>query len=291
MAIKSVFLTILITFSLKSCYENGEENKGKELAKVGEKVLYQSDVASNFPKNMSEDDSLAYLNGLVKDWVDQQVLVSHAIERLAEEEIDFSEQIERYKNSLILFRFESLYLDNNLDTAVFDEDIEAYYELNKGDYRLDENIRRIRFLASDSADMFNYRFKKWLPSDDNMDLNKLEAKVYERSYKYIQSSDKWFSNKEIADILHIPESKVDRYLRYYNRRIYARFHKGKKLHLFTEELKEKGDFKPLDFIREDIRLEIINQRKITLLKELKADLINKALNKKNAQILIKHTYE
>jgi hypothetical protein len=114
------------------------------VATVYDKVLYQSDLQVVLYEGISRSDSIVRTKVFIDNWIRQQLLLQQANTSLTKSELNFSKQIENYRNSLIVYKYESQYVDKNLDTVVSDKEIANYIEKNSPEYELDdEAIRHI----------------------------------------------------------------------------------------------------------------------------------------------------
>ena len=69
---------LLLLFSLSSC-RNAVEHGGKTpVVQVGNRYLYQEDIASLLPYGLSVADSLAFVRDFTRKWLEEQVLYEKA---------------------------------------------------------------------------------------------------------------------------------------------------------------------------------------------------------------------
>ena len=73
-------------------------------------------------------------------WVRKQLLLDQAEKTLTPDEKDFSKQLEEYRNSLVIYEFESSIISQKLDTVVSLKEIQTYYDQNMQNFELKENI-------------------------------------------------------------------------------------------------------------------------------------------------------
>ena len=109
-------------------------------------MLYQSDLQGIVYEGISASDSIARTKAFIDNWIRQQLLLHQAENSMAKSELDFSKQLEDYRNSLIIYKLEKQYINKNLDTVISDDEILKYIENNKSTHELDEETVRYYIL-------------------------------------------------------------------------------------------------------------------------------------------------
>ncbi|MCK4956480.1 MAG: hypothetical protein KAS49_02505, partial [Candidatus Cloacimonetes bacterium] len=156
---------ILLGFLL-SCNNPNGANNDTVLARVHSVYLYESDVAGIVPLNSSANDSLMIMKSYINNWIRQQLVVLQAEANLNDKEKDFSKQLETYRNSLITYKYESLLINQNLDTIVEIEEIEKYYQEHKSNFQLKSNIVKIDYVKLDKDSPYKKRIKNLIQKRD-----------------------------------------------------------------------------------------------------------------------------
>jgi len=114
-----VIIAFLITL-LSSCnlLPSKAKNKEKAIARVNDKYLYREDLKDVVPAGASATDSIEITAAYINNWVRQELLLKQAEDNLEESNRDFTNQIEQYRNSLIIYAYESELVKQKLDTVV-----------------------------------------------------------------------------------------------------------------------------------------------------------------------------
>lgn len=116
------------------------------LVRVGRAELYSSEVTGLVPQNLSPEDSLQFVASYVDRWIVKQLKVQQAESMFSSSAWDIEKQVEEYRQSLLIRKIEQYYLDNEM-TEISDEDIEAYYNEHKSDFRLDRTVVKGRIVS------------------------------------------------------------------------------------------------------------------------------------------------
>jgi len=273
-----MFLLLLSTGCIKSL----KDDNSKLLAKVHNNYLFASEIENIIPDNISPRDSITFVRSFVKDWVKTNVLLHQAQQNLTESQLDFGKQLEDYRNSLIIYRYETKLINQNLDTVVTDNDIEEYYNSHLSNFELKENITRAVYviIENDSATEMQYDYIFSL--NDSLLFDSLQYYSPLTSITSYLDTTKWVSFISIQQVIPVET---------YNRELFLknnRFIKINATHfvyfLKFIDYKIKDDISPLDFKRNDIYNIIISRRKIKLAKEVRNNIYELALKNNEFEI-------
>ena len=271
-ALTGMILALVFT---AGCQSNQQPEK-KPIAKIHDQYLYLSDLKSVVPDNKSKEDSTMIAKNYIQDWIKRQLLLNKAEENLDPKSKDIRKQIENYRASLLIYRYQQQLIDQKLDTAVNQQEITSYYNENSSNFVLDKNLARVLYikLAENSPNMEKVR--QWYKSDDEEDRTRLKDYCYQYAEKFDNFSDKWIDFNGL--IKNIPY-EIDRPERFFRNRRFLEVKENSFYHFIRiNDYKLKGSTAPLDYVEERIKSIIINKRKHQLLEKLENDIYNEALN-------------
>jgi len=162
-------LVFLLVFA--SCQNLKNGNGDRIVATIYDKTLYQSDLQSVLYEGISVNDSLVRTKAFIDNWIRRQLVIHQAEKNIDKSELDFIRQIEDYRSSLIIYKYESQLIEQNLDTVVSDEEIAKYMEDNSPLEMEEETIRYI---------ILNMRKKELIEKMNNSLYNKaVKDRVFE----------------------------------------------------------------------------------------------------------------
>ena len=127
---KRFAIGLILVLTLVSCQNFKNDGSDKVVATIYDKVLYQSDLQSVLYEGISVNDSLVRTKAFIDSWIRRQLIIHQAENNIDKSELDFSRQIEDYRNSLIIYKYESMLIEQNLDTVVSENEITKYIEDN-----------------------------------------------------------------------------------------------------------------------------------------------------------------
>lgn len=259
--------------------------KGDAVAKVYDRYLYRSDLKGVVAAGLSAPDSIDATHQFIENWIRQQVILHYAERNLDKDHQNFTEQLEAYRNSLVIYAYESELIRQKLDTVVRESEISAFYNENTANFQLRENIVKYKYLKiplnmldkpfvkkaanllgrkdADSEEELDQLAQKWLlhyrPDDGNWVsfltmVNEIPLEVYNEE-DFLNK----FSRTEIRDSAYLYD-------------------------LYITEYKMKETTSPLSLEMDNIRNIIINRRKIELIKRMQDEVFQEALTKKEFEI-------
>ena len=110
------------------------------VAKVGKEKLYRSDLEKVVPKGISPQDSSRLASQYIFSWASDRVYLTIAEQQLSKSEKDVARELEDYRKSLLKYRYEQLYVNERLDTAVSQDHLEEYYQSHQERFVLQRPI-------------------------------------------------------------------------------------------------------------------------------------------------------
>ncbi len=274
---------ILFLFVCSSCDEiqffKSKKTKNRDepvIASVGNKKLYISDIKIVMPEIISGNDSLAFIKSFITNWANQQLLLKKAEENISEvndKEID--ELVKNYRESLIINRYKENLINHQLDTIVTDNSIITYYEKNKNNFRLNEELLQLKFIYFGKDFLDKKEVIQKFKSDSEQDLEDLEnLTINFKNYQLRDSS--WITYDKV--LLKIPP------FRYYSKEKLLKktkfIQKEDSLGVYlvaVNDVLKRNDIAPLSYIKNNIKQLVLHKRKIKLVRDIEKTLINDAI--------------
>ena len=279
---KSIFL--LISVLIISCdlisLKTEKVTQHRPIATVYNKNLYKKDIEELLPKGITKKDSLVIVKGLINSWAKQQLLLAKAEENISEVN---SERIEKlvntYKKSLYINGYKERLIKQQLDTVVNREDIKQYYQKNKENFKLNEELLQFEYIhfGKDFLDKEEtIKSFKSSKEEDHEDLERhlLNFKSYRLRdstwvpFSYLQQKIPPFQSETKEKLL-----KISKYIQ-----------KEDSLGVYLVAVKNKlskNATAPLTFVSSRIKQIILHKRKLELIREIEKTLINDAIQNKN----------
>jgi len=272
-------ISIALVFVLISCSNTQEVSREGAIAKVADHTLYIEDVVSGLGDRITEGDSALVVEEYVQQWIREKVLLSKAETTLSKEEQDKNDLVNQYYNDLLIYELEQKILSDRLDTNVNEEAILTYYQNNKKNFELKENIVRLRFFVipervTNHKKLWN-RFKAG--GEDNLRFLSKVCEVSKSNYFYQDSV--WLSFNDVLKEIPIITYNQESYLN--NHRLVKLDEKDNSYFVKILDFKIKNSTSPFEFEKARIKAIIIHKRKVELLQLIEREIVEEAyLNNK-----------
>lgn len=277
-AIISIVLPALVSCRAISSFLG----KGDVVAQVGSEKLYRSEVDALIPKGMSPEDSAMLVNRYINSWAADRVYLKIAEQQLSKSEQDVTKELEDYRKSLLKYRYEQLYVNERLDTAVSMDHIEEYYLAHQDKFVLDRPVVKARFLNIVEDSPMLKQIRKRMSSSDANELVEADSLAFSSAVKFTTWSDSWIDIAVIAreysmdytDLL----SKMNKgWIENVDTTGYMKL-------TYISAMTQKGKIAPLEYCQEDIKNVIISSRRQDILINLEQDLLRDA--RENGEFVI-----
>lgn len=277
---------LLLTFAgffllFTSCGSSDKKTEGT-IARVYDDYLYKSDVIGIVPEGTSKKDSISIVKNYINNWIRQKLVLKTANDNLSSSQKDFEEQLESYKNSLLVFAYEKELIRQKLDTTVTDEEIQAYYDKNQNDFLLKDNIVKVWYVKIQLNSANEATIRALYKLDDETSRKSLEEYSKKYAVNYFLDDSTWLYFSDLLKEIPVKTYNQEDYLKY-NRFIemedstYTYF-----LNIKDFEIKESVS--PLSFEKDNVRKIILNKRKLELIEEIEESIFNDALKNEDFEI-------
>ena len=277
----NVLIVFLILFSLlSSCKKSGNNKQGEIIARVGESYLYEGDVKRLVKEEVSKSDSTLIIDRYINRWARKKIILQKAELNLSTKEANFRRLIEEYRVGLITSAYRQKLVDQYLDTIITSSEIKEFYELNKYNFVLNNDLVMLKYVVFPVNISEKKSIIKMIKSNKQEDYLKLEALCYQFSNRFSITDSSWMPLSELKT--RLPELKKVRKNRLLKKDSFIELQDSLSLYLTRVlNVKIKKDIAPLSFVDERIHNIILNKRKLELMRTMEDQLMEDAI--KNRQ--------
>ncbi len=284
-------LLLLFALAFASCdlikMKEGETedqaSRQRPVARVNDIYFYPSDLQGAISESLSPEDSAGRARQLVNSWIRKQLVIAEANSRLDLDEAELERRLLDYRYALMIHKFEEQYVKSKLDREVSPDEINAYYNENIDNFRLNQNIVRGIFVQLPKGAPKINDFKKMLNSRDSKQQEELISYCHRYATKAHLSDMTWVHFEQI--IVNTPlqdiENKQD-FLR--QNRFVEREDDNNIYFLKILEYRLINEISPVEFVWEEIEKIILNKRKVKLVNELENEIYEKARRNSDFEI-------
>ena len=274
---------LFFVFLLTSCdlfqIQEKEKSASEIVAIVNTEKLFKKDLKDVLPQNLSEEDSIVLVKSFIQDWAVKQLLLDKAKNNSSLETVNQIEALVKdYKESLLINKYKEELVKQQLDTVILEEEIEKYYILNKENFKLNEELIKVKYLHIDNNILDKEEILTLFKSDDIDDLEELEKK--ELSFKFHQFNDSiWTQLDNILLKLPFSKEKLLKKTKF--------IQKQDTIGLYLVAVKDvlpRNSIAPISYIKPTIKQMILHKRKIELIREIEKIIVKDATQNNNFKI-------
>lgn len=280
---KKVFLAVLVVMVISSCSFFENEQEGIPVARVNNSFLYKSDIEDLVTPNMFPEDSALVVNGFVERWARQQLLLDGAKRNIAINDQERMENlVEQYRADLYAQAYKDVMVAKGLDSAVTNAEVKSFYENNKENFKLNEDLLRLRYIQI-SENAYNLDdVKKKFTRFNNEDKRYLDSISVQFKAQSLNDSI-WISADQVVKTIPAitPENK-DEYLKNTS---FLQLRDSLGLYLIAiEEKLSRNEEAPLDYVIPTVKQVLVNRKKLDLIKKLEKDIIKDAIKNNQFEV-------
>lgn len=279
-----VLIGIALLALLAGCDYFQKSSKEVVVAECYGKYLYESDLQGIVPEGVGTMDSIQRVSTFIDSWVRRQLLIHQAENNLDKEALNLDKQMEEYRNSLVIYAYESQLIDQKLDTIVNDDEIAEYYEQNKEDFQLRNTMVRVAYVILDEDCKQKADFKKLLNDPDTLMLQNIDIQATYYAVKSFVDVDQWMRLDELTNIVPIQISNAESFLK---KNKFVSFDVNGYTYMvrFVDYLLEEST-SPIDMVRDNIKSVILAQRKQAMIQDMQSALYEKAKKEEAFQVYV-----
>lgn len=273
-----LWVSLILAMFFSTCQGKKTEDKGEVVVSVYGKKLYKTDLENIVYEGISYHDSVVRAKVYIDKWVRNQLLIRQAENNLTPEQLDFSKRLEEYRNSLVINKYETELINQNLDTEVTEDQIYEYYNKNGAEFRMNRDIVQIASVSLPNDSKKKWVFTKLFRDYDSLMVDSLTSLSNQYAISYDFNIKEWRNFDEVIDTydLKVKDNKS--------------FLDEKKFFVVNDDetytlvkicdYRLVGDESPCEMEIDRIKYIILSNRKKELLENLYNDLQTKAIQDK-----------
>ena len=269
------FIVLTALVSLNACVIFSDETiEDKVVVSAFGKNLLLDSLCSRIPDELSFEDSTLLSERIIEGWVRENVLLAQAEKNINEFSSSFESSIRSYRNALLVTKFEREFIASRVDTKVQDEEIEKFHSDYPELFQLKEHVLRAVFFEINTEEDMLDSARIWLTTADSISVPKLEQWSIERGAHFALDVDYWWFLSDLLQTVPMQVYRIEDQLR--DRRL-IEFTEGDSrylLRILEHRLKDLPS--PISIARERIVDLIIQERRRTILENLRDDLVSDA---------------
>ncbi len=275
-----VFLLLILLVS--SC-QLKEVSSDKIVARVHNHYLYASEVNAHIRENVSFADSASMAKNYINAWVKEQLLLQKAVFNLnPSQQASLERLIRQYRNDIFIKTYQEEWLKSRMDTLVTSQEIEAYYDENKQNFKLHQDLVRGRYVQLPLTNFNKASVSRALRRFNEIDRNYLDSISLQFNSADLNDSV-WFRPQAFFN--RINRSSPKEYDRYLKSKRFFEIEDSIDLYLiFVKEVRRRNEIAPLSHINPTLKQILLNKRKLETMRQFNNDILKEAIQNKTLEI-------
>lgn len=270
-----LWISLIFLSFFSTCQKEKVKDKGEVIVSVYGKKLYKTDLENIVYDGISYNDSVLRAKVYIDKWVHNQLLIRQAENNLKPEQLDFSKRLEEYRNSLVINKYETELINQNLDTEVTEDQIYDYYKNNSGEFRLNRDIVKVASVTLPKDSKRKWVFTKWIRNYDTLMVDTLTYLANKYALEYDFNIKDWRDFEDVANIYNLKIKDNKSFLS--NKKYFVVNDDETYTLVKICEYRLVGDESPCEMETDRIKYIILTNRKKALLENLYKDLHSKAI--------------
>ncbi|MBQ7640787.1 MAG: hypothetical protein IJS91_07365 [Bacteroidales bacterium] len=252
------------------------------VARVGKDVLYRSDIRKLIPQGVPAEDSVRMVQQYINTWAKGKLLMLQAEANLSKEAKDVTGELAEFRQNLLTFRYEKLYIESRLDTLVTDAEAQEYYESHKASFTFSYSLVKARIIRISKKSPYYDMIKDNHQAETESDVADLEEMCYASAEKYVDFGKSWVPVATFAKELGMETAACE--AEFARGRSFEREIDGQNHLVYLMGRIAPNQPSPFEYNAERIRELLLSKRKQELLASLEQELFEDA--KVNGKLII-----
>ena len=270
---------IFITFLFIGCEVISEDKSDDLIARAGGNFLYQNEL----PSFSSLEDSLLRYTNYIESWAKEKILYDLSLTNLSQtKKNDLDILVEKYRVDLYINSYKDLLVNSRIDSLVTYEEIDSFYSKNVNNFKLKENLIKYRYLKLPVSNINIDNIRTYIQRLNNDDRNFLDSLNFQ--FADININDTiWFTEREVvSSIDFINQRNKSNYIKV--NRLFEVEDDQYLTFFIVKDLLKSGNIPPLSYLYDRIKTNIINQRKLNLIKSINKEVLEDALKSNKYEV-------
>jgi len=268
---------------LVACNLKPVDKEVSPLARVNDVFLFETDIDFSFVQGQTKSDSIIYIQNIINNWATTQLLIEGANLNLTKDtQTEFEQLVQQYKSDLYTSAYVEALVNNNLDASITKYELDDVYSSNKQLFVLKEDLLKMRYLNVNTSLSNLEEVKKRFKRFNKEDKTRLDSISIQFNSFYLKDSI-WIKSEQAISKITPLQLGFNKVLLKKPNFIQLKDSLGLYLMQINEVL-ERGNQAPLNYVLPTLKQIIINNRKLKLIKQLKSDIVNDAMKNKNFEI-------
>lgn len=270
-------LVIFLVIFVCSCSDVLTVKQAEEpLAKVDEKSLYLSDILKVMPGSTRGEDSVKFVDNYADKWVRTQLKLTEAENLLQGDLTEIDRMVEDYRLSLLNFKIEQSWVDEQIDSLAKQDNIAQYYSNHIEKFVM--NIPLVKGTIIKLPDSYRQQMKLFALLGTNTESAKLDyIDICVKNNFELYEFSTWTPLTDFIAVLPTVKGRNYEYLLKKVRKVQEMSDANSKYFLYISNFLNRGNHAPIETVSTEISRILYNQHKQNIINQREKELYNSAL--------------
>lgn len=233
------------------------------------------DVESVVPKGVTGEDSAAFMKVYIDRWVRKQLKLQEAEILFSASADDIDKMVEEYRQALLIRKLDQHYVDRSIDTTFTENEIAAYYNAHKADFRLDRTLVKGRIVQFGEGYRQARKLRELMGAKSEARQQDFRDICAKNDFTVTDFSDQWVDFPEFLSFL--PTLRSQNYDPVLATTAVQEMRDSHSHYYFQiDAVRREGEPIPLERLRGTIRRILFNQRQSEIIRSHEEELYNRA---------------
>jgi hypothetical protein len=278
-----IIFSIFILIAAGSCKTGKDQESRIPLAKAGNVILYYDEIPDQVKEGLIPSDSIATIQNYIKKWAKRELMFQKAESNLSQElRNEIEQHLEETRLNLVVYEYQRLMMLQKMDTIISQEELQNYYSTNENSFVLTSNIVKALLIKLPVETPEINKIKMLARSDNQKDFQELESLCYQFAEKFDDFNEEWVTLDRLSLELKEDISNQENFLKRNN---YYETSDSNSVYLIKiNDYRLIGDLSPFEYVEEDIKRIIWNNRRIEFIEALENGIYNEALERNDFKV-------
>nr|WP_322623927.1 hypothetical protein [uncultured Flavobacterium sp.] len=280
---RALFVFSMLTLLTACGGKNESVRKEDAAARVNDTYLAKDELLGLVPAGTSKKDSIAIVKTFIDRWASQTLMFDAATVNIGEEkQQELEKLIKQYKADLYTRAYLEELVKQSVDTTVTEDQLGAYYDANKDNFRTTGMLVKLRYLRMEKDHAKFAQVRQRFLSGNKKDKKPLnDMSLYFKSYAF--NDTVWTSMNEVYQKL--PFITPDNRGKYISSGISYQYPDSADVYLVkVNRVIDRNSVAPYEYIKPTLKEVIINNRKLELIQKIQKDITDDAIKNNKYEV-------
>ncbi len=278
-----IITVLVILIALSSCGQKNNGSKRISIAKAGNSTLYYDQVPSAVTEGISGADSVVLIQNFINKWAKKELLYQRAEANISPDlKKDIESQLDETRVNLVIYEYQNQMMLQRMDTVISDEELKSYYAANERSLMLTSDIVKALYIKLPVETPNLAKIKLLARSEKQKDMQELESLCYQFAEKFDDFNEDWVTIDRLS--MELNENIINRDIFLKKNSFYETSDSSSVYLISINDLRLRGTLAPFEYVRNDIKRIIWNNRRIGFIQTLENGIYDEALKENSFKI-------